>query len=158
MGYLKLVDHPICKQSVWVFQNVKNYIFEISEDLWFINDIHSPNYLCFTNIHLTKFLVLIFSWFCVINFEACSFDRSARAPHMQTVICPTFTGKSLSEALIFASTNPQYDNSLFMELPWKSTDMFCPCSVCLGAQPVPCLWNSQANFWYDPKQFWGTPW
>ena len=29
------------------------------------------------------------------------------------------TGKSLSEALIFASINPQYDNRLFMELPWK---------------------------------------
>ena len=27
------------------------------------------------------------------------------------------TGKSLSDALIFASTNPQYDNRLFMELP-----------------------------------------
>ena len=27
------------------------------------------------------------------------------------------TGKSLSEALIFASINPQYDNRLFMELP-----------------------------------------
>jgi hypothetical protein len=26
------------------------------------------------------------------------------------------TGKSLSEALIFASTNPQYDNRLFIEL------------------------------------------
>ena len=26
------------------------------------------------------------------------------------------TGRSLSEALIFASTNPQYDNRLFMEL------------------------------------------
>ena len=26
------------------------------------------------------------------------------------------TGKSLSEALIFASTNPQYDDSLFIEL------------------------------------------
>ena len=26
------------------------------------------------------------------------------------------TGKSLSEALIFASTNPQYDDRLFMEL------------------------------------------
>ena len=29
---------------------------------------------------------------------------------------PTFTGKSLSEALIFASTNPQYDDRLFIEL------------------------------------------
>ena len=28
-----------------------------------------------------------------------------------------FTGKSLSEALIFASINPQYDIRLFMELP-----------------------------------------
>ena len=26
------------------------------------------------------------------------------------------TGKSLSEALIFASTNPQYDNRFFIEL------------------------------------------
>ena len=29
------------------------------------------------------------------------------------------TGKSLSEALIFASTNLQYDNRLFIELPVK---------------------------------------
>ena len=28
----------------------------------------------------------------------------------------TSTGKSLSEALIFASTNPQYDDRLFIEL------------------------------------------
>ena len=27
------------------------------------------------------------------------------------------TGKSLSEALIFASTNPQYDNRFFIDLP-----------------------------------------
>ena len=27
------------------------------------------------------------------------------------------TGKSMSEALIFASTNPQCDNRLFIELP-----------------------------------------
>ena len=29
------------------------------------------------------------------------------------------SGKSLSEAFIFASNNPQYDNRLFMELPYK---------------------------------------
>ena len=28
-----------------------------------------------------------------------------------------YTGKSMSEALIFASTNRQYDNRLFTELP-----------------------------------------
>ena len=31
-------------------------------------------------------------------------------------ICIPCTGKSLSEALIFASTNPQYDDRLFIEL------------------------------------------
>ena len=30
--------------------------------------------------------------------------------------CAMSTGKSLSEALIFASTNPQYDDRLFIEL------------------------------------------
>ena len=30
--------------------------------------------------------------------------------------CNMYIGKSLSEALIFASTNPQYDNRLFIEL------------------------------------------
>ena len=33
------------------------------------------------------------------------------------VVSISFTGKSMSEALIFASTNPQYDNRLFIELP-----------------------------------------
>ena len=33
-----------------------------------------------------------------------------------TVPSPWFTGKSLSEALIFESTNPQYDNRLFIAL------------------------------------------
>ena len=31
----------------------------------------------------------------------------------------TNTGKSFSDALILDSTRPQYDKSLFMELPWK---------------------------------------
>ena len=30
---------------------------------------------------------------------------------------PVDTGKSLSEALIFASTNPKYDDRMFIELP-----------------------------------------
>ena len=33
----------------------------------------------------------------------------------QQLVVPC-TGKSLSEALIFASTNPQYDDRLFIEL------------------------------------------
>ena len=39
-------------------------------------------------------------------------------PHLPVdVNFPTVTGKSLSEALIFASTNPQYDKRLFIDLP-----------------------------------------
>ena len=35
----------------------------------------------------------------------------------------TFTGKSFSEALILASTNPQYDKRLFIEL--QAQNMLC---------------------------------
>ena len=35
--------------------------------------------------------------------------------------CSDCTGKSLSEALIFASTNPQYDNRLFIEIQVQYT-------------------------------------
>ena len=39
------------------------------------------------------------------------------ARSLKTKLRKVHTGKSLSEALIFASTNPQYDNRLFIELP-----------------------------------------
>ena len=42
------------------------------------------------------------------------FDRHVR--HHQTESNQISTGKSLSEALIFASTNPQYDDRLLIEL------------------------------------------
>ena len=35
------------------------------------------------------------------------------------------TGKSLSEALIFASTNPQYDKKLFVDLPVQYMKTTC---------------------------------
>jgi hypothetical protein len=38
------------------------------------------------------------------------------------------TGKSLSEALIFASINPKYDNRLVMEWAEHVLPMFCACS------------------------------
>ena len=48
-----------------------------------------------------------------------------------------FTGKSLSEALIFASSKPQYDNKLFIELKvqyMKTTSsehvVYINCSEC----------------------------
>ena len=46
------------------------------------------------------------------------FGRAAKetALYFYTSKCGNFTGKSLSEALIFASTNPQYGDRLFIEL------------------------------------------
>ena len=46
-----------------------------------------------------------------VNCKDCdkSFNRSGYKQHR--------TGKSLSEALIFASTNPKYDDRLFIDLP-----------------------------------------
>ena len=38
-------------------------------------------------------------------------------PYKKCILKKFITGKSLSEALIFASINPQCDNRLFMELP-----------------------------------------
>ena len=35
---------------------------------------------------------------------------------MMHALCANATGKSLSEALFFASTNPQYDDRFFIEL------------------------------------------
>ena len=43
------------------------------------------------------------------------------------------TGKSLSEALLFASTNPQYDDRLFIELQaqtWGEHVVYKNCSEC----------------------------
>ena len=42
---------------------------------------------------------------------------SITSKHLFFLVFVFITGKSMSEALIFASTNPQYDNRLFIELP-----------------------------------------
>ena len=49
------------------------------------------------------------------------------------------TGKSLSEALIFASIIPQYDNRLFMELPRKlqAQNMGRTCSALVVFMVIP---------------------
>jgi hypothetical protein len=55
------------------------------------------------------------------------------------------TGKYLSEALMFASINPQYDNRLFMELPWKihAQNMSKTCSV--HVLPMFCACSFHGN-------------
>ena len=40
------------------------------------------------------------------------------------------TGKSMSEALIFASNNPQYDNRLFIELKVEYVHENCKLRTC----------------------------
>ena len=48
-----------------------------------------------------------------------SFNKSNRIRLIVSRYVPIYfiTGRSLSEAIIFASTNPQYDDRLFIELP-----------------------------------------
>ena len=61
------------------------------------------------------------------------------------------TGKSLSEAPIFASTNPQYDDRLFMKI--VSSEYLCTQIVVFGL-----FWHSEQS-WYttcsaDVASFW----
>ena len=63
-----------------------------------------------------------------ISFSCRQCYKSFEEPRF--LILHISTGKSLSEALIFASTNPQYDDRLFIELhensklkPWEN--MLC---------------------------------
>ena len=56
-----------------------------------------------------------------LSYEFNEFQTLTRFCLLQDYLRQVFyipgKGKSLSEALIFASINPQYDNRLFMELP-----------------------------------------
>ena len=74
------------------------------------------------------------------------------------LVCTSFlafcTGKSMSETLVFASTNPQYDNRLSIELPVQymnirssehSQNMFCTQSVfCFDIQSNLCTQQNLA--------------
>ena len=75
-----------------------------------------------------------FYFFNFFKQQLCTFSQKLSNKNKQRLYkiqkCPTSlfyhallikqnecTGKSLSEALIFALINPQYDNRLFMQLP-----------------------------------------
>jgi hypothetical protein len=56
----------------------------------------------------------------------------------------SITGKSLSEALIFASTNPQYDNRLFMKIV---SSKYLQNMLCTQIDVFVLFWHSE-QFWY----------
>ena len=63
-----------------------------------------------------------FKWVLIETFispKYCVQEKVSEKKSLLTLLRIWCTGKSLSEALIFASINPQYDNRLVMELPWK---------------------------------------
>ena len=47
-------------------------------------------------------------------FQSCKQQHKLLC-HLGKMVAPSYTGKSLSEALILASTNPHYDDRLFIE-------------------------------------------
>ena len=86
------------------------------------------------------------------------------APKSQhrNVLC---TGKSLLVALIFASTNPQYDKRLFIDLPvqyMKTTSsehvVYINCSECQKIKKTICVhnmfwaWNFHVLNWWFKEQ------
>ena len=68
-------------------------------------------FVIFQFIHLSKYFLNISLNFDSSNQNQPNWQNKATTWHLQLI-----TGKSLSEALIFASINLQYDNRLFMEL------------------------------------------
>ena len=50
----------------------------------------------------------------IFTFLLCSMANNGGSSIVQTLVKLKAIGKSLSEALIFASTKPQYDNKLFI--------------------------------------------
>ena len=55
--------------------------------------------------------------FSTSNTTDADYSVNQQSSDMNGYNTGTDTGKSLSEALIFASIDPQYDDRLFMELP-----------------------------------------
>ena len=69
-----------------------------------------------------KYSRLLYFFVCVLvniakgfTFNVCK--RAKKCPTL--IVLSLVTGKSLSEAFIFASTNPQYDDRLFIGNTWK---------------------------------------
>ena len=80
--------------------------------------------------------------------QSCSRLKILTPPSMST-------GKSLSEALIFASTNPRYDNRLFMK---KVSSEYLQNMLCTQIVVFVLFWHSK-QFWYttcsaDIASFW----
>ena len=59
----------------------------------------------------------------------------------KSLLIYNFTGKSLSEALVLLSTNPQYGNRLFIELRVQYMKMLCTQIVFCSSSGI------QNNFW-----------
>ena len=66
-----------------------------------------------TNQFVTMYLCLV-DWVLWVNFK---FFKKATKIDKIFIYAVLHTGKSFSEALILASTNPQYDERLFIDLP-----------------------------------------
>ena len=69
--------------------------------------------------------------------------------HLKRLRNDGITGKSLSEALIFASTNPKYDDRFFIDLPvqyMKTTSsehvVYINCSECQNKNKKQCVYTT----------------
>ena len=103
-SYLYLQSKPQCKHS--------SPISNVVTAIW-----HIYNYLVYLSLFDMSDHKLQISRERIANItHNQSFDQCKMKVHIRSIQYESHTGKFLSEALIFASTNPQYDNTLFIEL------------------------------------------
>ena len=88
-------------------------LHEFKESSNFLVYVKQENILIL--LHCILKIENIFPGTQIIHSPRWRYPYLACQKNMKTVSVQV-TGKSLSEALIFASTNPQYDNRLFIEL------------------------------------------
>ena len=103
-SYLYLQSKPQCKHS--------SPISNVVTAIW-----HIYNYLVYLSLFDMSDHKLQIRRERIANItHNQSFDQCKMKVHIRSIQYESHTGKFLSEALIFASTNPQYDDTLFIEL------------------------------------------
>ena len=110
-------------------RRLKNFMLAWPSGTWYMEQPKTSNETHCTEGYWMNFCSETFFW----NWKYLSNKKGRQQPF-------PITGKSLSEALIFASTNPQYDKRLFIELQVQ-----CMIIPSWGEHVVyrNCFWHSE---------------
>ena len=122
--------------------------------------IHKPVTIGYYCIDWNKYGSYVFNFWKIWKKKSKNDCNAIHVKMNKNSDVDVFAGKSLSEALILASTNPQYDDRLFIELPvqYKKTTS----SVHVVYTNCSLFWHSE-QFMYRPctyrgKYHWVLSW